>query len=103
MRSQKKAETTTVKQKERTTMKLKLTKIIMSSLAFAGALVCLIAVIAAGTPATARAEYDARDGRVRSVSMLRGLYLWTVNGCASIHPLLPIAVMGGIPFNGGGT
>ena len=52
------------KQKETITMKTKLTKMIMSSLAFACALVCLAATMAPGTPATARAE---ADGRVCSV------------------------------------
>jgi hypothetical protein len=81
-------------------MKTKLTKIIMSSLAFACALVCLVAVVAPSTPATAQ---TAADGRVCSVSMLKGLYLWTVNGYASIHPNLPITVMSGRRFNGDGT
>ncbi len=58
-------------------MKTKLTKMIMSSLAFACALVCLVAAMAPGTSATARA---AADGRVCSVGMLRGLYLWTFDG-----------------------
>ena len=65
------------KQKETITMKTKLTKMIMSSLAFACALVCLAATMAPGTPATARAE---ADGRVCSVRMLRGLYLWSLDG-----------------------
>ena len=39
-------------------MKTKLTKMIMSSLAFACALVCLAATMAPGTSATARAEVD---------------------------------------------
>ena len=49
-------------------MKTKLTKMIMSSLAFACALVCLAATMAPGTSATARAEAD----RHCSVGMLRG-------------------------------
>ena len=40
-------------------MKTKLTKMIMSSLAFACALVCLAAAMAPGTSATARAEADS--------------------------------------------
>ena len=96
-----------LKQKETITMKTKLTKIIMSSLAFACALVCLAVTMAPGTSGTAQAAddaRDARDGRVCGVGMLKGLYLWTVNGYASIDPnLLPITVMSGRRFNGDGT
>ena len=82
-----------LKQRETITMKTKLTKIIMSSLAFACALVCLVAVIAPGTPATARA---AADGQVCSVHMLRGLYLWTFDGYQNVGGnLVPKAVMQG--------
>src|SRR5438067_1969202 len=101
MGSQKKAETTTRKRKERTTMKTKLTKIIMSSLAFTCALVCLVAVIAVGTPGTAGA---AADGRVCSVGMLKGLYLSSWDGYANFGGnLVPKAVMEGKRFNGDGT
>jgi hypothetical protein len=101
MGSQKKAETTTLKRKERTTMKTKLTKIIMSSLAFTCALVCLVAVIAVGTSGTAGA---AADGQVCSVHMLRGLYLWTFEGYSDLGGnLVPRAVMQGLRFNGDGT
>ena len=62
-------------------MKRKLTKIIMSSLAFTCALVCLVAVIAAGTSRTAGA---AADGQVCSVHMLRGMYVWTFDGYANL-------------------
>src|SRR5437870_8599025 len=100
MRSQKKAGTTTLKRKERTTMKTKLTKIIMSSLAFTCALVCLVAVIALGTSGTAGA---AADGRVCS-GTLRGLYMWTFDGYQNIGGnLVPKAVMQGTRFNGDGT
>ena len=82
-------------------MKTKLTKIIMSSLAFTCALVCLVAVIALGTSATARA---AADGRVCSVGMLKGLYLWTFDAYANFGGnLVPKAVMQGLRFNGDGT
>ena len=82
-------------------MKTKLTKMIMSSLAFTCALVCLIAVIAPGTSATARA---AADGRVCSVGMLRGLYLSSWDGYANFGGnLVPKAVMEGKRFNGDGT
>src|SRR5256714_5815237 len=102
MRSQKKAETTTLKQKERTTMKTKLTKIIMSSLAFACALVCLAVTMAPGTSATARAAADG--GRVCSVHMLKGLYLWTFDGYQNFGGnFVPKAVMQGLRFNGDGT
>ena len=82
-------------------MKTKLTKMIMSSLAFACALVCLAATMAPGTPATARAE---ADGRVCSVGMLRGLYLWTFDGYNNLDGnFVPVAVMQGLRFNGDGT
>ena len=82
-------------------MKTKLTKMIMSSLAFACALVCLAATMAPGTSATARA---AADARVCSVGMLRGLYLSTFDGYANFgENLVPKAVMQGIRFNGDGT
>ena len=78
-------------------MKTKFTKIIMTSLALACALVCLVAVIAPGTSATARA---AADGRVCSVGTLKGLYLATLDGYAN---LVPKTVMEGKRFNGDGT
>ena len=81
-------------------MKTKLTKVIMSSLALACALVCLAATMAPGTSATARAEVD----RHCSVGMLRGLYLWTFDGYANLGGnLVPKAVMQGLRFNGDGT
>src|SRR5947208_16585267 len=67
-RGPKKAKTTKPKQKETTTMKTKLTKIIMSSLAFTFALVCLVAVIAVGTSAT-----TGPAGIARPVRDLRGM------------------------------
>ena len=82
-------------------MKTKLTKIIMSSLAFACALVCLAITMAPGTSATARA---AADGRVCSVGMLKGLYLSSWDGYANFGGnLVPKAVMQGTRFNGDGT
>jgi hypothetical protein len=81
-------------------MKTKLTKTIMSSLAFTCALVCMVAVIALGTSTTARAAAYARcDAR-----MLRGLYLWTFDGYQNFggNPV-PKAIMQGIQFNGNGT
>src|SRR6059058_3822298 len=97
MRSQKKAETTTLKQKERTTMKTKLTKIIMSSLAFACALVCLAVTMAPGTSATARAAADG--GRVCSVHMLKGVYLWTFDAYENFNGnFVPVAVMQGLRY-----
>ena len=81
-------------------MKTKLTKIMMSSLAFACALVCLAATMAPGTSATARAEVD----RHCNVGMLKGLYLWTFDGYANLGGnLVPKAVMQGLQFNGDGT
>jgi hypothetical protein len=82
-------------------MKTKLTKIIMSSLAFACALACLAVTMAPSTSATARA---AADGQVCSVHMLRGLYLWSFNAYENFDGnFVPVAVMQGLQFNGDGT
>jgi len=82
-------------------MKTKLIKTIMSSLAFASALVCLVATVAPGTFATARA---AADAPVCSVGMLRGLYLSSWDGYANLgETLVPKAIMEGKRFNGDGT
>ena len=82
-------------------MKTKLTKMIMTSLAFTGALVCLVAVIAPGTSATAGA---AADGQACSVHMLKGLYLWTFDGYENFGGnFVPKAIMQGLRFNGDGT
>lgn len=90
-----------LKQRETITMKTKLTKIIMSSLAFACALVCLAATMALGTSGTARA---AADGRVCSVDMLKGLYLSSLDGYANFGGnLVPKTVMEGKRFKGDGT
>lgn len=88
--------------KGNTYMKTKLVKSITSYLLFACALVCLVAVIAMGTSGTAAA---AADGRVCHVGMLRGLYLFTVDGGYSQigENLLPTRVMEGKRFNGDGT
>jgi hypothetical protein len=97
----KKANTRKTKQKETITMKTKLTKMIMSSLAFACALVCLAATMAPGTPATAQSALDAR---VCSVGMLRGSYLWTFDAYENFDGnFVPVAVMQGLQFNGDGT
>ena len=89
-----------LKQKETATMKTKLTKMIVSSLAVACALVCLAATMAPGTSATARAAAD----RHCSADMLRGLYLWTWDGYQNIGGnLVPKAIMQGLRFNGDGT
>jgi hypothetical protein len=97
----KKAKTRKLKQKEKITMKTKLTKMIMSCLAVACAAVCLAAAMALGTSSPARA---ATDSRVCSVGMLRGLYLWTFDGYANLGgTLVPKAVMQGLRFNGDGT
>ena len=82
-------------------MKTKLVKSITSYLLFACALACLVAVIAVGTSAPARA---AADGRVCSVGTLKGLYLATLDGYANIGgTLVPKTVMEGKRFNGDGT
>ena len=73
----------------------------MSSLLAACALVSVIAAMTLGTSATARA---AADARVCSVGMLRGLYLWTLDGYQNFggNPV-PKALMQGTRFNGDGT
>ena len=83
-----------LKQKETTTMKTKLTKIIMSSLAFACALVCLAVTMAPGISAPAGA---AADAQVCSMGMLKGLYLTTFDGYANLggNHLVPNALMEG--------
>jgi len=74
---------------------------IMSSLAFTCALVCLVAVIAPGTSGTVRA---AADTQVCSVGMLRGSYIWTFDGYTDLGgTMVPKAVMQGLRFNGDGT
>jgi hypothetical protein len=81
-------------------MNTKLSKMIMSSLAFACALVCLAATMAPGTSATARAAVD----RHCSVDMLRDLYLVTFDGYQNVGGnLVPKAIMQGTRFNGDGT
>ena len=81
-------------------MKTNLTKMIMSSLPFACALVCLAATMAPDTSATARAATD----RHCSVDMLRGLYLWSFDGYQNFGGnFVPKAVMQGLRFNGDGT
>ena len=82
-------------------MQTKLTKIIMSSMAFTCALVCLVAVIAPGTSAPARA---AADAQVCTVGMLKGLYLVTFDAYENFNGnFVPVAVMQGLRFNGDGT
>jgi hypothetical protein len=83
-------------------MNTKLLKSVTSGFLVACALASLIATMALGTSATAAA---ATGAQVCSVGMLKGLYLWTVNGYQSIDGkhLLPIAVMSGKRFNGDGT
>ena len=82
-------------------MKTKLTKMIMSSVAFACASLCLAAAMAQGTFATARSEADARNCHV---GMLRGLYLSTLDGFQNVGGnLVPKAIMEGKRFNGDGT
>ncbi|MGH9696159.1 MAG: hypothetical protein ACRD5Z_18565 [Bryobacteraceae bacterium] len=76
----------------------------MSSLAFACALVCLVASIAlsTGTSATAGPAPDNLHGC--SVGALRGLYVFAWDGYADLGGnLVPKAVMEGKRFNGDGT
>ena len=89
------------KLERRMIMKTKFVKSITSYLLFACALVCLVAAMALGTPATAGA---AADGQACSVHTLRGLYLWTFDGYQNVGGnLVPKAVMQGTRFNGDGT
>ena len=82
-------------------MKTKLVKSIASYLLLACALASLVAAMALGTSAPARA---AADGRVCSVGMLKGLYLSTSDGYANLGPnLVPKTIMEGKRFNGDGT
>ena len=82
-------------------METKLVKNITSCLLFACALVSLVAAMALGTSATARA---AADGRACSEGMLKGLYMWTFDGYANLGPnLVPKAVMQVTRFDGEGT
>ena len=97
----KKANTTKTKQKETITMKTKLTKMIMSSLAFACALVCLAATMAPGTSATARAAADAQGLQRGHAKGLVSVDLRRVQNVGG--NLVPKAVMQGLRFNGDGT
>ena len=83
-------------------MKTKLTKMIMSCLAFSCGLVCLAAAMALGPSTSATA--GPAPARVCSVGMLNGLYLWTFDGYQNFggNPV-PKAVMQGTRFNGNGT
>src|SRR5260370_6965375 len=101
MKSQRRPKTTELKQKETITMKTKLTKMIMTSLAFACALVCLTATMAPGTSATAG---PAPNAPVCSVGMLRGLYVWTFDGYANFGGnLVPKPLIQGLRLNADGT
>ena len=81
-------------------MKTKLTKMTMSSLAFACALVCLVAAMALGTSTTALAAADAHCG----VHTLRGSYLFATHGWNIVGGIAqPKAIVEGIDFNGDGT
>src|SRR5262245_47553848 len=83
-------------------MKTKLTRMIVSSLAFACALVCLVATVAPVASATARAAADGRQ--VCSVGMLNGLYMSSWDGYANFGgTLVPKTIMEGKRFNGDGT
>ena len=84
-------------------MKTKLTKIIMSSLAFACALVSLIAAATFSTSGFAQAPRPPSP-HCDGVHMLRGLYLWTFDGYQNVGGnLVPKAIMQGTRFNGDGT
>jgi hypothetical protein len=83
-------------------MKPKLTKTIMSSVAFTCALGCLVAASALGTSGTAQAT--ARFAQACSVQTLNGLYLMPFDGYQNVGGnLVPKAIMEGKRFNGDGT
>jgi hypothetical protein len=83
-------------------MKTRLTKMIMGSLAFVCALVCLAAAMALGRGTSATA--GPAPAQVCSAGMLRGLYLWTFDGYENFGgDLVPKAIMQGTRFNGDGT
>jgi hypothetical protein len=88
-----------LKQKKTTTMKTKVTKMIMGFLSFDCALVCLLAAMALSTHSTAQAAPDGCEA-----GELRGFYIWTFNGYQNFggNPV-PKALMIGIQFNGDGT
>jgi hypothetical protein len=73
---------------------------IMGSLSFDCALVCLLAAMTLSTHSTAQA---APDGRCHA-GQLRGLYIWTFDGYQNFsgNPV-PKALLQGIQFNGNGT
>jgi hypothetical protein len=97
----KKAKTTELKQKETTTMKTKLTKMIMSSLAFACALLSLVAAMALGASGTARAALAPQPC---GVERLRGSYVFATHGWNIVSGVaVPKAIVEGINFNGDGT
>jgi hypothetical protein len=82
-------------------MKTKLTKMIMSSLAFACALVSLVTAMALGTSGTARA---ALGPQACGVYTLRGSYLFATHGWNIVGGVpQPKAIVEGIDFNGDGT
>lgn len=81
-------------------MKTKLTKMIMSTLAFGCASVCLAAAMALGTSATAQSASNAHC----SLHTLRGLYLWTADGYQNFGGSpVPKDLVEGLRFNGDGT
>jgi hypothetical protein len=101
MRNQTRPQQQNLKQKETTTMKTKLAKMIMSCLAVACAAVCLAAGITLGTSSAARAAADERNCSGRT---LHGLYVWTFDGYTRLGGVLvPKAVMQGLQFNEDGT
>ena len=101
MRKSKKVKTTELKQKETTTMKTKLTKMIMSSLALGCASVCLAAAMALGTSGVARADSAPQSC---SAQMLHHSYLFAAHGWNIVGGMAqPKAIVEGIDFNGDGT
>ena len=85
-------------------MKTKLVKRITSGSFFACALISLVAAMALGGNRFAAAAPAAPDAPGCSVGTLKGLYLSSWDGYASIGAdLVPKAVMEGKRFNGDGT
>jgi hypothetical protein len=86
--------------KEITLMKTKSVKNITTCFLFACALVSLVAAMALGTSATARADSRASCG----VHTLHGSYLFATHGWNIVGGVAqPKAIVEGIDFNGDGT
>src|SRR6266480_1297913 len=83
-------------------MKTKLMKMMVSCLAFASALGCVVAAMMLGTLGTAHAGNDVPASC--DVHTLRGSYVFTAHGWNIVGGVAqPKAIVEGIDFNGDGT